>query len=236
MRISGSGKLVGGKIDDELYVSGSVRIAGDFECNAFGSSGSTRGQGNLTIHGDIKNSGSFRLMGALHADGDASFSGSTSVGGEISVKGDLINSGSLRAGNKIEAHNDIKFSGSSRVQGNIISQKDIIISGSATIHGSITGADISIGRERLFRKSIYKHPNKVYGDIIARKDIKLIGTLVEGDVRGYDVNIGPGTEVLGIIYYINDIYIHEKAILAHKPVKVNVENLEKNENKFKNYQ
>jgi len=236
MRISGSGKLVGGRIDDELHVSGSVRIAGDFECNAFGSSGSTRVEGNLTVNGDVKNSGSFRLMGSLHADGDVRFSGSTSIGGEISVKRNLVNSGSLRAGNKIEVLQDIKFSGSSRVQGNIISQKDIVISGSATIHGSITGADISIGRERLFSRSIYKHPNKVYGEIIARKDVNLIGTFVDGDVRGHDVRIGRGTEVVGTVYYVGDIQVHEKAILAHEPVKVNIENLEKNKEKFKKYQ
>ncbi len=87
-----------------------------------------------------------------------------------------------------------------------------------------------------FSKSIYKHPNKVYGNIIARQDVNLIRTFVEGDVRGYDVNIGRGTEVLGIVYYINDIQVHEKAILAHKAVNVKIENLEKNKDKFKNYQ
>jgi len=236
MKISGSGKLSGGKIEDELHISGLVRIVGDFECNAFSSSGSTRVGGNLNVHGDARNSGFFRLTGFLNIEGDAIFSGSTSVGGEIFVKKDLINSGSLRAGNKIEVHQDINFSGSSRVQGNIISRKDIVISGSSTVQGSITGNDISIGRERLSSKSIYKHPNKVYGNIIARQDVNLIGTFVEGDVRGYDVNIGRGTEVLGIVYYINDIQVHEKAILAHKAVKVKIENLEKNKEKSKNYQ
>jgi len=236
MRIAGSGRLTGGKIDDELHISGSVRITEDFECNGFSSSGSTRINGDLTIHGDIRNSGSFRHHGSLYVEGDAKFSGSTSVDGEILVERDLANSGSFRAGNKITVHGDINFSGSTRVQGAIISRKDIIISGSGTIHGNITGVDILIGRERLFKRSIYKHPNKIYGDIISRKDLKLIGTLVDGDVRGYEVVIGPGTEILGTVYYISDIQVHDKAILANDPVKVNIENIEKNKDKFKNYQ
>ena len=102
MKISGSGKLSEGKIDDSLVTSGSARIDGDFECNGFRSSGSFRGSGNLTVHGDFRSSGSFRIHGSLKGDGNGRTSGSASVDGKISIDGYFRSSGSLRVGGKIE--------------------------------------------------------------------------------------------------------------------------------------
>jgi len=220
MRISGSGTLSAGKIDDELHVSGSAKIKGDFECNGFQSSGSLRGEGNLTIHGDIRSSGSFRLIGSLHGDGNAKSSGSMRVGGEILVKGTLVNSGSLRTENRVEALQGINVSGSAHIKGGVSSQKLIKISGSSTIHGDVSGYDISLGRESKLSRNIYKHLSKVYGNIIARSYVKLIRTLVEGDVRGRDLYIGEGTVISGMVYYVDSIEVHKKATLANEPIQI----------------
>ncbi len=223
MKISGSGKLSAGKIDDELSVSGSARIEGDFECNGFRSSGSLKGKGNLTVHGDSKSSGSFRLDGHLRGDGNVRFSGSATIGGSIITKGTVSSSGSLRAGNNVEGLEGIRFSGSSNVQGDVLSEKTIIIEGSTTINGNIKGEDVYLGRERLLGgRRLFKHPYKVYGHIFAENDIELIGTYVDGDVRGRNVKIRRGTEVVGTVYYIDTIDVDPKATLANEPVQISV--------------
>ena len=224
MKISGSGTLSEGKINDELIVSGSARIEGDFECNGFRSSGSLKGRGNLTVHGDVKSSGSFRLNGHLRSDGNARFSGSTAVGGAILVKGQVGSSGSFRVGNKVEGLQGIRFSGSSNVQGDVSSQNTIIIQGSTTINGDVKGGDVYFGRERLLKiRKLFKHPYKVYGRLFAENDVDIIGTYVDGDVRGRDVKIGRATEIVGTVYYINSIEIDPKATLANKPVQISVD-------------
>ncbi len=225
MKISGSGTLSEGKINDDLRVSGSARLKGDFECNGFHSSGSLRGAGSLTVHGDIISSGSFRIGGSLYADGNANSSGSASVGGEISIKGRLVSSGSLRAGNKVEALQGIRISGSGTVQGGLLSLETIDISGSSSVHGNITGTNILIGREKRLSRSIYKHPNKVYGNILARNNVNLIATLVDGDVKGRIVEIGKGTEILGTVYYVGSIEVHDKSILVNEPIQITEEDL-----------
>ncbi|MFW9827102.1 MAG: hypothetical protein ACFFEY_05710 [Candidatus Thorarchaeota archaeon] len=225
MRISGSGTLSEGTINDDLHVSGSARIKGNFECNGFQSSGSLRGAGNLTVHGDIKSSGSFRLTGNIYGDGDFHSSGSTSVDGGVLIKGKLRNSGSFRAGNKVEATDGIKISGSARIQGDVLTLETLDVSGSSIINGNITATDVILGREKLLSRSIYKHPNKVYGTIIARNNVQLISALIEGDVKGRDVYIGKGTEITGTVYYVDTIEIHDKAILANQPIQISEEEL-----------
>ncbi|MHA2180424.1 MAG: hypothetical protein ACXAAH_03255 [Promethearchaeota archaeon] len=226
MRISGSGRLSAGKIDEELHTSGSARIQGDFECNGFNSSGSFRGSGNLTVHGDIKSSGSFRLAGSIHGDGDAKSSGSSRVGGEISIRGSFGSSGSLRVGGGITALQGIKSTGSSNVRGNLFSERSIEITGSTTIYGNIHGSNIHIGVGRVLGgRGAFKHPVKVYGNIFGKKSVNLVRTLVESDVKGRIVIIGRNTEILGQVYYVDNIEINEKSRLNHKPIQISAEEL-----------
>ncbi len=220
MKISGSGKLSEGKIDENLQSSGSVRLQGDFECMGLRSSGSLRGAGNLTVHGDVKSSGSFRLAKHLRGDGNGRFSGSTTVVGAILIEGVLVNSGSLSVGLKVEAQGGIRFSGSSRIQRGVFSQNNIIIDGTTTINGDVQGYDVFIGHERRFTRKLFKQPYKISGSILAKDNAELIGTYVGGDVRGMNVIIGIGTEVSGTVYYVNNIEIHNKAKVSHGPIQI----------------
>ena len=220
MKISGSGTLSAGKIDDNLQVSGSAKLKGDFECYGFHSSGSLRGEGSLTVHGDVSSSGSFRLGGSLYGDGKAKSSGSMSVGGEIAVKGTLVNSGSLRAGGKVEALEGVNISGSAHINSDLSSQRLIKISGSSTIHGDVSGFDIILGREPRMSRNIFKHLSIIHGSIFGKNHVDLARTLVEGDVRGRNVIIGKGTEIRGMVYYVENIEVHDKATLADAPVHI----------------
>lgn len=225
MKISGSGRLSEGEINDSLEVSGSVKIEGDFKCTGFRSSGSMRGDGNLTVLGDIRSSGSFRIKGHLQGESNARFSGSGSVGGNVLIKGELGSSGSFRAGNKVEALQGIRFSGSASVQGGLYSQKNIDIGGSTIINGNITGENVLIGKRLVRAKKMLKQPFKVYGNILATSTVDITGTLVDGDVKGRDVRIGQGTEILGAVYYVDNIEIHQKATLTNAPIQISAEDL-----------
>ncbi len=231
MKISGSGRLSAGKINEELRTSGSARIEGDFECNGFQSSGSFRGSGNLIVHGDIRSSGSFRLAGSIQGDGDARSSGSSRIGGGISIRGAFGSSGSLRVGDKIEALQGIKISGTSNVRGSLFSERSIEISGSTIIYGNVNGSNILIQVGRVLGgRSAFKHPVKVYGYIFGRNSVNLVRTLVEGDIKGRNVIIGRNTEILGKVYFVDTIEINEKSILNHDPIQISAEELDSPKN------
>jgi len=221
MKISGSGSLSAGQIDDNISVSGSVKINGDFECNGFRTSGSLRALGNLTVHGDIKSSGSFRVMGALYGSNNAKFSGSTTVEGGIEIKGELVNSGSLRSGEKVEALQGIRLSGSTKVGGGLFSQKDINIDGSTTIKGDLNGDNVYIGVHAIItgRKKT-RRPYIVDGSIFAANNVEIHNSLVIGDVKGRNVKIGNRTDVSGNVYYIDTIEVDAKATLAQAPIQI----------------
>ena len=85
-----------------------------------------------------------------------------------------------------------------------------------------------LGRERSLSRSIYKHPNKVDGIILARNNIELYRALVAGDVKGRDVLIGRGTEISGTVYYVNSIVIDKKVKLANEPVQISAEEMRNN--------
>jgi cytoskeletal protein CcmA (bactofilin family) len=229
MKISGSGTLSKIKLDDTISSSGSVRMDGDIECLGFRSSGSVRGDGNLIVHGDFRSSGSFNLHGALHVDGKAKSSGSATIEMDLKIKGKLENSGSLRVGDGIEALSGISFSGSSRVDGGLNSDETIEIDGSTTIKGDIKANNVLFGTNAPFSgKRGVRHPYKVFGKIFAENKLELINTFVEGDVRGRDVKIGRKTEVIGKVYYIDNIEIDPKANLSNTPIQIT----EVNENKL----
>jgi len=163
------------------------------------------------------------MNGSLYGDGNAKSSGLASVGGALLIKGALGSSGSLKVGNKLEALEGIRSSGSLRIQGDVFSQKRIDIEGSATIEGSIKGDEIFIGTSLIRVRRLIKQRYKVHGSIFATNKVDITGTYVAGDVRGRDVRIGGGTEILGTVYYIDSIEIHKQATLTNEPIQIEVE-------------
>ena len=114
-----------------------------------------------------------------------------------------------------------KRQGSTRVDGGLNSEEIIEIDGSTTVKGSIKANNVFIGTQTHFGgKRVVKHPYKVFGSIFAMNELELINTFVEGDVRGRNVKMGRKTEIIGKVYYIDNIEIDPKAILAHKPIQI----------------
>ncbi|MCE7746215.1 MAG: polymer-forming cytoskeletal protein [Candidatus Heimdallarchaeota archaeon] len=218
MRVSGSSTLAEGKINENLVATGSTRINGNYECEGFRSSGTLKGKGNLVVNGNFRNSGSFKLVGSLTIDGDAKSSGSTTIEGEISIKGEYTKSGTLRAGKQIEALDGVSISGFSKIQGNLISKRDVVLRGNVTVEGNIKAENVSIGMP-IDRRPL-KHPYKVHGNIVADSKVNIKKTYVAGDIKGRDVIIGHGTEIVGAVYYINSIEVSSRATLAKKPMQI----------------
>ncbi|MFX1365864.1 MAG: hypothetical protein ACFFCE_17275 [Promethearchaeota archaeon] len=216
---SGSAKISGGKINKSLRISGSGTINGDLECNGLTSNGMIKGSGNLTVHGDISSSGSLNIAGFLVGDGEADFSGSTEIGNVINIQGSLIVSGNFKAGHFVRGDQGINFSGSSEINGNLASEKKISIDGTTSIGGNIIAENIFFG---ISREKIKKQHYKIQGSILAKKNVDIIKTRVEGDIKGKDVAIGQGSEILGNIYYVNSIQIDKKAKLANEPTQIDL--------------
>jgi cytoskeletal protein CcmA (bactofilin family) len=222
MKISGSGRLSEGKINDKVSVSGSAKIEGDFECDGFRVSGSVRGSGNLTVHGDVRSSGTFRISGSLYGDGTLRSSGTASVGGEVLIKGVLSSSGTLKVGSKVEAFEGIRSTGTVRIRGDLLSNKNIDLNGSTSVDGDVKADNVFMGTSREFVIRLGKHPYRVNGNIYSENKLSISKAYVTGDVRGRDVKIGKGAEILGNVYYIDNIDVNSRAKLANDPIKIEV--------------
>lgn len=219
--ISGSANISGGKVNKSIRISGSGKINGDLECNELTLSGSLKGSGNITVHGDLSSSGSFSVAGFLYGDESADFAGSTQVGNIITIQGSLIASGTFKGGNFVRGENGIKLSGSSDINGNLSSEKSINLDGSANIEGNVVADDVIIGVPEKIKKQHYK----IHGSIIAKNNVDIIRTHVDGDIKGKEVTIGQGSEILGNIYYVDTIEIDKKAKLANEPTQIKLDEL-----------
>ncbi len=220
--ISGSAKISGGKINKSIRVSGSGKINGDLECNGLTSSGSLKGSGNLNAHGDVSSAGTFNIAGFLYGDDDADFSGSTQIGNLVNIQGTLIATGSFKAGHFVRGEQGVTFSGSSTINGNLSSGKKINIEGRTYIEGNVVAEDIFIGALETIRK---KQHYRIHGSVLAKNIINIARVHVEGDVKGRDVTIGKGSEILGNVYYVDNLEINEKAKLSNEPIQIKIEEL-----------
>ncbi|MFX1430951.1 MAG: hypothetical protein ACFFCY_12385 [Promethearchaeota archaeon] len=218
----GSAKISGGKTHKSLRVSGSGKINGDLECNGLTSSGTLTGSGNLTSHGDISSSGSFNIAGILSGDESADFSGSTQIGNLVNIQGNLIASGSFETGHFVRAEQGIQLSGSSEINGNLSSDKSIRIDGSTYIEGNVVAEEVMFGASENIKK---KQHYKIHGSILAKNKVDIIKTHVEGDIKGKDIKIGKGSEVLGNVYYVDKIEVDKKVKLANEPTQIKLEEL-----------
>lgn len=220
--ITGSAKISGGKVKKTIRISGSGVINGDLECDGLTSSGTLKGSGNLTAQGDISSSGSLNIAGFLYGDGSADFSGSTKIGNLVRIQGALVVSGSFKAGHFVTVDEGIEFSGSSNINGNLSAQKSIKIDGSTKIEGNVVAENVLMGASEGVRK---KQHYRIHGSILAKNTVDVNRTHVEGDIKGKDVTIGRGSEILGTVYYVDKIEIDKKAKLANEPTQINLDEL-----------
>ncbi|MFX0001444.1 MAG: hypothetical protein ACFE9Q_15580 [Candidatus Hodarchaeota archaeon] len=212
----GSAKISGGKTNKSIRISGSGTINGDLVCNGLTSSGSLKGSGNLTVHGDVSSSGSFIIAGFLSGDEGADFSGSTQIGNLIKIQRSLIAAGSFKAGHFVRGEQGITLSGSSEINGNLSSEKDINIKGSTHIEGNVVAENVVFGSQEKIKKQHYR----VHGSIHAKNNIDIVRTHVDGDIKGKDIILRRGTEILGNAYYVENIEIDKKVKLAYDPIQI----------------
>ncbi|MFX1343766.1 MAG: hypothetical protein ACFFAI_01575 [Promethearchaeota archaeon] len=220
--VTGSAKISGGKVKKSIRISGSGGINGDLECEGLTSSGTLKGSGNLTVHGEISSSGSLNIAGFVRGEGSADFSGSTQIGNLVRIQGALVASGSFKVGHFVTVDEGIEISGASSINGNISAQKSIKIDGSTKIEGNAIAENVLLGASEGVRK---KQHYRIHGSILAKNIVDINKTHVEGDIKGKDIKIGRGSEILGIVYYVDKIEVDKKAKLANEPIQIKEEEL-----------
>jgi len=222
---AGSVTINGGDVDRDIRVAGSAKFSNDIICKNLKAAGSVRSAGNITAHGDVKTSGSFKCDGFLHADNNVNVAGSCKIGNEVIISGKLGASGSFSCRGDLQAEKGIRIAGSAKIEGNMLSQSTVSLAGRAQIEGDLVGEDVGINKDIIAHRLRRTKPSVVAGSVFGTKEVILRNTIVEKDVKGLDVEIGPFSEIKGTVYYVDKINIDEKAKLAANPVKIGYEEL-----------
>ncbi|MBA7713636.1 hypothetical protein ES703_122642 [subsurface metagenome] len=205
--ISSSGDLM--EFEEHISITGSAKISGGKVKKTIRISGSGVINGDLECDG-LTSSGTLKGSGNLTAHGDISSSGSLNI------------AGFLKAGHFVTVDEGIEFSGSSNINGNLSAQKSIKIDGSTKIEGNVVAENVLMGASEGVRK---KQHYRIHGSILAKNIVDVNRTHVEGDIKGKDVTIGRGSEILGTVYYVDKIEIDKKAKLANEPTQINLDEL-----------
>ncbi|RLE53401.1 MAG: hypothetical protein DRJ26_03405 [Candidatus Methanomethylicota archaeon] len=241
VKISGSGRVS----DEEVSISGSGMIIGDFETKVFKVSGSATVDGKV-IADYIKVSGSASFNDDVEAN-EIIISGSSSFKGKVTCKLMKI-SGSCKLLSDLDVVDSLKLSGSIKVDGNLHSKGLVDLKGAFTIEGEIIArkfyADVK-GKSEV-KGGIKAEDVEIYGGVhetgivlfgitiigLKRKGAKLytsniyaknrihIEGVVCDNVEGSIVEIGRGCEIKGKVRYKDRVEVHSEAKLANPPEKV----------------
>ena len=222
---AGSAKISGGNIPKDIKVSGSAKIDHDLICKSLKASGSLRAGGSITADGDVRISGSFSCNDFLHTTGNFKTSGSAKVGGALTVVGRMGISGSFKCGGDAQVDQGANVSGSAIVDGSFLSKGTIDISGKTEVEGNLVGGDVFINKNVVIIKLNRRKTSKVKGSLFAINEVDINKVIINEDVKGKNVKIGPYSEVKGTVYYVNSIDIHKKAKLATEPVQISEDQL-----------
>ena len=139
MKISGSGKIPAGEYG-EVSISGSGRLYGLVRCEAFSTSGASRGE-SMVCAGDFRVSGASDFSGNLKI-GTLKVSGGFSCDGEVTADGRISCSGTLKCQKNLKC-DSLKVSGVLEVAGDIEAE-EVRISGHIVCDGLLNAEDIEI--------------------------------------------------------------------------------------------
>jgi len=217
--ISGSGRVDGELVAEELRISGSGKISGRTEIGQISVSGSGV-FGDEVIAEEMRISGSARVDGPVQAK-ELKCSGSFRAGGDIS--GDYVKiSGSLRVSGDVEA--DIfKASGGFGIDGLLSADKVEIHLGGRCSAREVGGEKICVERIGSLGGALLSGLVKMFTGGGAAE---LRTTQVEGDeihlectvadvVRGKRVEIGPGCRIASV-EYTETLKVHDDATVERQ--------------------
>lgn len=227
MTSAGSTRISGGTVLKDIRISGSGKIDNDVECNNLKSAGSLKSFGNIIAHGDVSCAGSFKCEGSLHVDNDAKFSGSAKIEEEVIIKGRISAAGSYSSGSLTQAERGAKFSGSAKIHGSLLSQGLVDTAGRIQVAGDLVGEDVLINKGKHFYGHRWQKlkPSIVEGNLFGTGEVYFANTRVEGDVKGLRVELGPYSKVNGVIYYVENIEISNRAQIENEPIQIRREDL-----------
>ena len=162
---------------------------------------------------------------------NAKFTGSARIVGDSSIQGFTKSTGSLEVNSNLQAVSGLSSLGFLGIDGNLLSQRNISIFGGSKVSGNMVAENIDVGSSRwysflkmqLFRP--FRHPYEIKGNVFAKNKVNLTKTIIDGDVKGFDVKIGRKTEVGGQVFFVNSIKVKRTARLSNNPIQVKPEEL-----------
>ncbi len=217
--VSGSGRVNGDLVAEELKISGSGKVSGRTEAGQITVSGSA-GFGDAVVSEEMRVSGSARIDGAVEAK-ELKCSGSFRAGGDVLSEYIKI-SGSIRVNGDVEA--DIfKASGGFDIEGLLSADKVEIHLGGRCTAREIGGEKIHVERTSSFGGALLNGLVKMLtgggaaelrAEQIEGDDVRLESTSADV-VRGKRIEIGPGCKI-GTVEYAETLKVHEEATVERK--------------------
>ncbi len=227
MTVAGASKISGGKFDRDIRMAGASKISGDIECNNIKSSGSLKIDGNVLTNGSIRTSGSFKVKGNAESKEDMSFSGSAKIEGCVTTEGNFKSSGSCKSGTNVQVSKNLNSSGSFYAKGNVNVREQVELEGRTTIEGNLIGKDVIISAKRTAFEKMFKRTelSEIKGTVLAHNVVDIEDCVVEGNVKGSVVKLGPDVVIEGTVYYVEDLLVTGDVKLKQKAVKITQEEL-----------
>jgi len=220
--ISGSGRVDGDLVAEELRISGSGKVAGRTEAGQITISGSGRFGGAVRAE-EMRVSGSAKVDGPVEAK-ELKSSGSFHADGDVAAEY-FKNSGSFRVRGDVEA-DLFKASGGFDIEGLLSADKIEIQLGGRCAAREIGGETIRVERPGSLGSALLGGLAKM---LTGGGMVELRATQIEADevhlentvsdvVRGKRVEIGPGCRI-GTVEYTETLKVHEDA-KVERPQKV----------------
>lgn len=212
--ISGSGRIDGDVVAEELKISGSGKVAGRTEAGQIAVSGSGRFAGAVRAE-EMRISGSAKVEGPIDAK-EFKSSGSFHAEGDVAAEY-FKSSGSFRVGGDVEA--DIfKASGGFDIEGLLSADKVEIRLAGRCVAREIGGERIHVERPESLGAALLGGLAKM---LTGGRTPELRTSQIEGDeihlentiaevVRGTRVEIGPGCKI-GSVEYKETLKVHDDA-------------------------
>ncbi len=192
----------------DIKISGRGKLEGDIECNAFKSSGSLKGKGNITTHGNFKSSGRVELEGTILSDGDINSSGPFVVIGSVQCIGKFHNAGSTKISNSLHCGGGYHTSGPVNIGGSVQCGQNFHSSGTMQIRGKviIDGSLNSSGALTILSFLRCANDAHLSGRTKVQEDITIYGVLrASGRIEGEFVEAKKGIELSGTTEIFNDL-------------------------------
>jgi cytoskeletal protein CcmA (bactofilin family) len=215
----GISRIEGGSYPDGIIIEGIGKINGDISAGYIESDGALSANGNLAISGELRCDGACKCKGNVAIQGAGSFGGALSIDGNLSVGQTFVGEGLVHCKGSVQFGSHATFEGKVDVDGNINAAGMLIFHGKINCKGNVIANELivePIHTNRLF----FNNPNEFGGNVIVREAINIEKVRIAGDLQGGKVILGKDVQILGKVYYRDEIRVDPSVLLKYPPQKL----------------